>query len=292
MKKILITVLSLLALPASATFYNGGNTVSWDGPSAYQKGGQNPAAADGIKDFNDELEKDLWEQARAGKLDTSRFNSSGRSWQGAAPPVEDPQSLWEAYERAQYADKKRRKQARNTAYGRPGSKTKGGSSGSGGSKKDWQGGSRGSKGMGSKGSRGGSKGDKWLDKEEKRDRQLEIFKKILMQKFDKLPDWNGDKDSDWKKEFDKDFWSDKEFEKALWCWLSPHLHEDSEWVNRHWKKLRHKIWWWLKHHKHKFPDKPKDPPKVVPLPASVYLFGTALLGLGAIGRRRSKADAH
>ncbi|NNL11633.1 MAG: VPLPA-CTERM sorting domain-containing protein, partial [Pseudomonadales bacterium] len=41
------------------------------------------------------------------------------------------------------------------------------------------------------------------------------------------------------------------------------------------------------HNPHTPPDKP-DPPEV-PLPASAYLFGSALLGLGAIGRRRNHA---
>ncbi|MGB5324232.1 MAG: VPLPA-CTERM sorting domain-containing protein [Pseudomonadales bacterium] len=321
MKKILITLLGMLALPVSATYYSSSDTYSPKsgndtGPGSYQKGGQ---SGGGVESFQEWLSAN---EKYAG-TDFSKMRNRYHSWQGASPPIDDPQGAWEAYERSSLreATKSRNKQSSRNDYGKPGSKYgkgtgsgKGSSAGSFGSRVDW-GGSKGSKGRshsggskggslgsrkdwsGSKGSKGhshgsdgkgGSRPDKWLDKEEKREKQLEAFKKILMHKLDKFPDWSGDKDSDWSRDFDKDFWSDKELSRALLCWLAPHLHEDEKWVNSDWKKLKHKIWWWLKHHKHKFPDDKPDPPAQVPLPASVYLFGTALLGLGAIGRKRRK----
>ena len=111
MKKILTAMLCLLALPASATFYQGKDSYSdgrWDrgADRDERKGAQKRGAAG--HDNGDAFE-----------IDFGKYKSSSRSWQGAAPPVENPQQAWEAYERRKHAEatKRARKKSRNTAYG-------------------------------------------------------------------------------------------------------------------------------------------------------------------------------
>ncbi|MBT8139866.1 MAG: VPLPA-CTERM sorting domain-containing protein [Gammaproteobacteria bacterium] len=173
--------------------------------------------------------------------------------------------------------KLQQKRARNSAYGHYGKGSGKGSSGHWGSNN----GSKGSKG-GSKGSKGGG-----LDNEQRAAR-LEEFKTLLLAHLKDMPKRTGDQSGKWSQDFDSNYWTDDRFQDALDHWLIPHLHEDSKWVNKYWARLYYKIWWWIKNHNpHTPPDKP-DPPEV-PLPASAYLFGSALLGLGAIGRRRNHA---
>ncbi|NNL11669.1 MAG: hypothetical protein HKO84_07890, partial [Pseudomonadales bacterium] len=163
MKKILINVLtsllgtSLLAMPVSATFYSGHDSYA-STSGASESSNQAPGASD--DQSSDDPGKSLAQEMRD-----------------------------ERYRNFLKNKKLQQKRARNSAYGH---NVKGSGKGSKGSR-----GSKGSKG--SKGSRPpagwggyepgpldpvhgkGSKGDKWLDKEEKRAVQLDVFKKILLE---------------------------------------------------------------------------------------------------------------
>lgn len=227
-----------------------------------------------------------------------------RSWQGHNFTDEDKEKDKEK----QLATKQAQKIARNSTYGEPGSKSSKGSSASGskggsiggGSK---NGGSKGGPTSYDKGSKG-SKTGKWLSNE-KRKRQKDTFKQIMRDKHPRgsrgskgsaqpRPGQHGKpvqyKPAHWDisrfKHLDKDFWSKDDFDKAMLCWLAPHLHEDKEFVNRYWNKWGYKWKWMHKYYKHKFHKHKHDKPSEVPLPSSVVLLGSALLGMAAIGRRR------
>ncbi|MGB5324168.1 MAG: VPLPA-CTERM sorting domain-containing protein [Pseudomonadales bacterium] len=140
----------------------------------------------------------------------------------------------------------------------------------------------------------GAKSGEWLSKESNRNNQLEALKQKIRDKQKQGSRLRDDKKyalQQWSKpdfkQYDHKFWSRDDLNKAMQCWLAPHLHEDKEFVNRHWKNHVDK-WKQHKHYKHKWQKPWPDKPSEVPLPAAAWLLGSALLGLTAIGRQRTE----
>ena len=103
------------------------------------------------------------------------------------------------------------------------------------------------------------------------------------------------KDSGWGKAgkpvYKPEHWPQYDLGKIMSAWLAPHFNEDKKIVNHKWKPLGIGLGNLFAAIIHRWQQYKPSPPSEVPLPPSLLLFGSALLGLSLISRRRQPASA-
>ncbi|MCH1488199.1 MAG: hypothetical protein L7S59_04460 [Pseudomonadales bacterium] len=137
-----------------------------------------------------------------------------------------------------------------------------------------------------------SSSDSALDKDnnEKFDIDLKDDPKDEWSTSDSKGGETDNKGSGWGKTgkpvYNPEHWPQYDLGKIMSAWLAPHFNEDKKIVNHKWKPLGIGLGNLFASIIHKWQQYKPSPPSEVPLPPSLLLFGSALLGLSLISRRR------
>ena len=103
------------------------------------------------------------------------------------------------------------------------------------------------------------------------------------------------KDSGWgnagKPVYKPEHWPQYDLGKIMSAWLAPHFNEDKKIVNHRWKPLGIGLGNLFASIIHKWQQYKLGPISEVPLPPSLLPFGSALLGLSLMSRRRQPDSA-